>query len=313
VTDTSVLIVSYNVCDLLVRCLTSLPADDRVQVIVIDNGSKDGTLRAVREQFPRVTLVQNSENHGFSAATNQGVLLARGSYVLFLNPDAELLPDALTRLREYLDKNPDIGIVGPRVRYPDGTPQSTRRRFPTPLTALLESTVLQRWFPDNRAARSYAMRETDDSKIQDVDWLVGACFLARREVVDQIGGLDERFFMYSEELDWCRRARSAGWRVVYLPTAEVIHYEGKSSEQNLARRAMNFNESKCRYFEKYYGWRLGLALRVYLLANTLYDLGEESGKLLVGHRPDLRSSRIAALSKVARYQARRIVWRERAT
>jgi GT2 family glycosyltransferase len=143
----------------------------------------------------------------------------------------------------------------------------------------------------------------DDGHAQDVDWLVGAALLARREILEAVGGFDERFFMYSEELDLCRRIRLRGWRIVFCPDAEVLHHEGQSSEQNLARRAIAFNESRARYAEKYAGPDVGRALRLYLLANTLYDLTADTLKLALGHKPALRRGRIRALAEVARFQA----------
>ncbi|HEX5415641.1 MAG TPA: glycosyltransferase family 2 protein [Chloroflexota bacterium] len=308
-----VIIVSYRVRELLRQCLTSLRvpenAVDIAEVIVVDNGSGDGTVEMIREQFPEVSLIENPANPGFGAANNLAIKAAGRDYILFLNPDTVVASGAPRRLREHLTENTDTGVVGPRLRFPDGQTQSTRRRFPTILTALLESTVAERWRPNSRTVRRYRMDDRGDDCVQDADWLVGACLMTRKAVIDEVGGFDERFFMYSEELDWCRRVRAAGWRVTYLPAAEVIHYEGKSSEQNLARRAVIFNESKCRYFEKYYGRRVGLALRLYLLANTAYDLIVELSKFCFGHKHQLRRARVAALARVARAQTQQLVAR----
>lgn len=305
--DTSIIIVSYNVRALLDRCLRSLAGEGQTDVIVVDNASSDGTPAYLRQNFPDVRLIANQTNAGFGVANNQGLALARGEWVLFLNPDAELRPGALAALRRILETQPGVGVVGPRLRYADGQIQSSRRRFPTPLMALAESTVLGRWWPTNPAARRYHCLDVSDGQAQDVDWLNGACLLTRRSVLEQIGGFDPRFFMYSEELDWCRRVRDGGWRIVYSPSAEVIHREGKSSEQNLARRARNFHESKARYFEKYYGRGVGRALRIYLLANTLYDLGAEALKFTLGHKVAIRRQRVRAHWAVACDQLRRLL------
>jgi N-acetylglucosaminyl-diphospho-decaprenol L-rhamnosyltransferase len=299
---TSVIVVSYNVRSLLERCLASIPAEAAgrpVEVIVVDNASTDGTVAAVRTAFPMVTVLAEAINQGFTVANNRGVAASRGASLLFLNPDAELTPGALDRLVAELGAHPDVAVVGPRLRFPSGKPQSSRRRFPTPLTALVESTVLQRWWPTAPTLRRYYLLDHSDDRSQDVDWLVGACLLVRRAAFAGLGGFDERFFMYSEELDFCRRARAAGWRVRYLPAAEVIHHEGKSSEQNLARRAQRFQESKCRYFEKYYGQAVGRALRLCLMADTLFRAVEEAAKLGVGHRPALRLCRLRQWAAVA--------------
>lgn len=307
--DASVVVVSYNVCELLRRCLASIPGSApgrSVEIVVVDNGSTDGSVAAVRREFPHVVLITNEANVGFTAANNQALAMTRGNAVLLLNPDAELGAGALETMLAFLETNPNVGVVGPRLRYPDGRTQSSRRRFPTPITGLIESTIVQQWWPNCPVLSSYYVLDRDDDEIQDVDWLYGACLLVRREVVDTVGGFDERFFMYSEELDWCRRIRDHGWRVVYVPSAEVVHHEGRSSEQNLARRAQNFNESKCRYFEKHHGSSVGRALRICLLANTLVDFSEEALKLALLHRPKLRLGRLRNLFRVASFQVRHL-------
>ena len=303
--DISIVIVSYNVRDILARCLDSLQnaAPGRaIEVIVVDNASNDGTGSMVREKYPAVRLLANDSNRGFAAASNQGIAASRGRSLLLLNPDTEILPGALAILDEFIANEPDVGIVGPLLRYPNGDIQSSRRRFPTPLTALIESTVVQRWFSRQSLLDRFYMADRSAEQVQDVDWLVGACLLVRRRVIDEIGGLDERFFMYSEEVDWCRRARAAGWRIVFVPTAEVVHHEGRSSEQNVVRRGQNFFESRCRYYEKHFGPDVGRALRLCLFVLTSFDLIEEGIKLSLGHRPALRRSRLAARAAVLRYQ-----------
>lgn len=303
--DVSVVVVSYNVRRHVLDALRSVPpgGDLQIETIVVDNASSDGSVATIREEFPETIVVEAGENRGFGAANNLGLRRARGRYVLFLNPDAELRPGALERLVAYLDARPDVGIVGPRLRHPDGTVQPSRRRFPSIRTLLVESTVPGRWWSGWPALRRYYLDDVPDDDAQDVDWLVGAALLVRRDAIEALGGFDERFFLYSEELDLARRFRLRGWRVVYDPEAEVIHHEGKSSEQNLAGRAIAFNESKARYAEKYAGRDVGRSLRLYLLANTVYDLALEAAKLLLVHKPRLRRARVRALARIVRYQA----------
>ena len=300
--DLSVIIVNWNVRDLLRRCLhsilASLPAC-QLEIIVVDNGSTDGSPEMVRTEFPQVHLLANPDNRGFTAANNQGLAVARGRYVLLLNPDTEVVGDALETLVAFADAHPDVGVVGPQLLNPDGTVQSSRRRFPTLATALLESTWLQPYAPRRLLARYYVLDRPDD-EVQDVDWVTGAALMARREAVEQVGPLDEGFFMYSEELDWCRRFRAAGWRVVYLPTARVIHHEGKSSEQVLPARHIHFQTSKIRYFRKYHGPAAAEVLRLVLLSNYLWQIGVEGAKWLLGHKRPLRAERIAAYRQVVR-------------
>jgi hypothetical protein len=167
-------------------------------------------------------------------------------------------------------------------------------------TAFCESTLLQQWFPNNRFARSYYMCDRSPEEPQPVDWLVGAALMIRREAWQQVGPLDEGFFMYFEELDWCRRCRAAGWEVHYLPAAEILHHEGKSSEQVAVARTIRFQRSKIRYFRKYHGAGRALVLRLFLLATFAFQLVEEALKWLVGHKRALRLRRMAAYWQVLR-------------
>lgn len=317
--DLSILIVSWNVAPLLRRCLQSIAQQSEpmaegslrrltspaalaatLEVIVVDNASADDTVAVVAAEFPWVHLLANAANAGFTRANNQAFAASRGAAALFLNPDTEVLPDALGTLLAYLRDHPDVGALGPRLRYPNGSTQSSRRRFPTLGTALFESTLLEQWWPHNPLARAYRLEDVPDDRPQEVDWLVGACLLVPRRVMAQVGPWDEGFFMYSEELDLCRRIRAAGWRVVYVPQAEVIHYEGKSSEQVVAARHMRFQSSKVRYFAKYHGRLAAEGLRLFLLATYVWQLLEEGLKWLLGHKRPLRASRVQAYWTVLR-------------
>lgn len=303
--DVTVVIVSYRVPELLARCLASIrdtTTARAVRSVVVDNASGDGTVEQIQRNFPQVTVIANEENRGFSIASNQATAAAESEAILFLNPDTELQPHALDEMLDFLESHPDVGVIGPRLVYPDGQTQPSRRRDPTLLIALVESTLIQRWWPRCPVLAHYYAGDQSEGETQQVDWLVGACLLIRRAALRKAGGFDERFFMYSEEMDLCRRIRENGWRVVYLPSARVTHHEGRSSEQNLARRARTFNESKCRYFEKYLGASVGRALRLFLLANTLTDLLIEGLKLAIGHRRELRATRVRNLVDVARFQ-----------
>lgn len=313
--DISFLIVSWNVRELLRRALHSILADASaitpltIQIIVVDNASHDGTAEMLRAEFPSVRVIVNADNRGFTRGNNQALaaatardtsVAASGRYLFLLNPDTELVPGALRAMIEFMDapENACVGILGPQLVYPDGSIQSSRRRFPTFATALLESTKLQQWLPRNGVLTRYYMGDTHKDDIQDVDWVVGAAMLVRRAVYDQIGGLDERFFMYSEELDWCYRAKQAGWRVVYFPRAQVRHYEGKSSEQVLAQRDIYFHSSKVRYFKKHHGVLKGELLRWFLLGMFAYQWLDEGAKWLMGHKRTLRAERVRAYGQV---------------
>lgn len=297
----SVVIVSWNVADLLAACLRSVAATcpPDTEVIVVDSASSDDTVRRIRAEFPHVKLLEQSENVGFSRGNNLGLAAARGAFLMLLNPDTELLDDAVSVLVNYVTAHPEVGIAGPRTLNPDGSVQSTRRRFPTPRLAAFESTWLERFAP-RRWIDSYAVRDAADEDTAPVDWVQGSCLLARREVFDQIGGLDEGFVMYSEELDWCRRAKDAGWSVAYVGAARIIHHGGQSSAQVPAATHIRFNQSKLRYFRKYHGRSTAQALRFVLLANFAAQIAVEGAKWLIGHKRPLRAGRVRTYLQVLR-------------
>jgi GT2 family glycosyltransferase len=199
-----------------------------------------------------------------------------------------------------------VGAIGPQVLYGDGTRQSTRRRFPSPLTGFFESTWLGQLWPQNPWARRYHIDDWPDSVRQDVDWVVGAALMVRGSALEAVGGFDDDFFMYSEELDLCKRIKKAGWRVVYDPAAIVIHYEGRSSGQVSTRRHILFNRSKVRYYRKYFGPIWAEVLRQFLLMEFRWQIAVESLKAAIGHKRDLRRARIAAYRQVVESGLRRI-------
>ncbi len=299
--DLSIVIVSWNVRDLLRRCLASiftarLPG---LEVIVVDNASGDGSTEMARGEFPAARLIANDRNVGFPAGNNQGFAAARGRFVMTLNPDTEVIGNTLAEMIAYLDAHPDVGALGPQVLNPDGSIQSSRRRFPTFTTALFESTWLQGVAPRG-VLRRYYLDDVSPEVTQEVDWLTGACIAVRREALETVGGFDESFFMYSEELDWCRRIQSAGWGIVYLPDAKVIHHIGQSSEQAVAARHIYFQTSKVRYFRKYHGRFTAGALRWFLLAMYVWQIGLESLKALLGHKRGMRQQRVQVYWQVVR-------------
>ncbi len=317
--DLSIIIVSWNVAALLADCLDSIargpvalagpdgtPHGDGallVEVIVVDSASQDGTVDTVRERYPWARLMPQADNVGFTRGNNLGLAAARGRYVMLLNPDTIVHDGALNRLVAYLDGNPAVGIAGPRVLNTDGTVQSTRRRFPTPLTALFESTWLQGYAPRRLLERFYVTDQPDDGTF-DVDWVQGCALIARREVYKQIGGLDTGYVMFSEELDWCRRAKNAGWRVAYVGDATITHHGGKSTEQAQAQKHIYFQQSKLRYFRTYHGRAFAFALRAFLLLSYVVQLAQEGIKALLGSKRPMRRARIATYVQVIRALAR---------
>lgn len=300
----SIIIVSWNVRNLLRVCLQSLLDDVAAvglaaEILVVDSASADGTPQMVAAEFPSVRLLAQSDNVGFARGNNLGLAAARGAYLLLLNPDTQVRPGALAHLLTYLHANPEVGLVGPQLLNPDGSLQSSRRRFPTLATFIWESTWLQPYAPRAVLRRYYAQDLPDDA-VNDVDWVSGAAMLTRRAVVEQVGGLDEGYFMYSEELDWCRRIRLAGWRIVYLPQARIVHHIGKSSEQAVTARHIHFQRARLRYVRQYHGRAAYQGLRAFLWLNYVWQSGVEGVKWLLGHRRDLRAQRLRAYWRVLR-------------
>jgi GT2 family glycosyltransferase len=267
-----------------------------LEVTVVDNASADGSAELVEQQFPWVSLIRNQHNVGFGAAHNQALRTARGRYWLVLNSDAAPSAGSLRTLTDYLEAHPDVAIAGPKLRYPDGMVQPSRRRFPTLATLFLESTQFQRLWPDNATLRRYYVQDASDAQPQDVDWLVGACLCVRATAARQVGPFDERFFMYSEELDWCRRFRAAAWRISYVPSAEIQHLEGASSRLDLAARDRLFQASKLEYAAKWHGPIVAQALRAYLVLEYLARALEESLKLALRSRVPERRQRLRIIS-----------------
>jgi len=299
--DLSIVILNWNVRELLDGCLASLRSDHyALEIIVVDNASRDDSVAMVRAKYPQATVIANAENRGFTGGNNQGIAASHGRYVLVLNPDTLVLGDALDRMVAYLDDHPDVGALGPQLLNPDRSIQSSRRRFPTLTSAFFESTWLQGLAP-KRILTHYYMDDITPDHAHEVDWLNGACTIFRREVFDRVGVYDaQNFFMYSEELDLCRRVKEAGWKIVYLPEAQVIHYVGQSSDQAVAPRHIYFQTSKVRYFRKWHGSLQANLLRVFLLGSYLWQMGLEGVKGLIGSKRKLRWQRVGVYWQVVR-------------
>ena len=269
--DVSVAIVSWNAREYLRRCLHSLYQPDHPTVlaaweaarrpltefspervtwetVVVDQQSLDGSPDMVKAHFPQVTLVHQWPNLGFAGGNNVAFRHARGRYVVLLNSDTVVRPGWLTRLVDYGDSHPRAGLVGPKLLNPDGTLQYSCRSFPSLGAGVFRHTPFEWLAPKNRFVGDYLMRDWDHDSPREVDWLSGACLMARRAMIDEIGGLDERYFMYFEDVDWARRAHNAGWEVHYVPEPAIIHEIGKSSDRRPKRMIVMHHESAYRYF-----------------------------------------------------------------
>jgi N-acetylglucosaminyl-diphospho-decaprenol L-rhamnosyltransferase len=254
--DVSVVIVNYKVRDLLRECLRSLEHDLSVlrgEVWVVDNASGDGSVQMVTAEFPRVRLIANERNVGYGAANNQAIRQACGRYILVLNPDTKLSPGAIVDTIAEMEANPDIGALGPKLVLADGTlDRACRRSFPSPEVAFYRLFGMARLFPNHPRFARYNLLNVDEDTAIDVDSVVGAFMLVRREVVERVGMFDEAFQMYGEDLDWAFRIKEAGWRVRYHPQVVVLHYKGQSSRQRPGSSIHSFYDAMHIFYDKHY-------------------------------------------------------------
>lgn len=267
----SIIIVSWNTASFLENCLASIlanPPTSPFEKWVIDNASTDDSPRMVREKFPQVHLVENRENVGFARANNQAIQRCTGKYILLLNPDTLVASGALQALVDFLDKHPEAGAAGARILKPDGSLQISSHPRPTlsrEFWRLFHLDVLSPY-------AMYPPTKWETTQPQDVDVLAGSCLLLRKEVLDQVGFLDEDYFIYSEEIDLCYRIQRAGWRLYWIPQAEVVHFGGQSTQQVPTEMFLNLYHSNIKYFRKHYGWPAALIYKMILRIAALSRL-----------------------------------------
>jgi N-acetylglucosaminyl-diphospho-decaprenol L-rhamnosyltransferase len=261
-------IVSFNTREHLLRCVASLKAHVTLplQVVVVDNGSDDGSPAAVRAAHPAVQVIENRANLGFAAACNRGLREARAPYVLLLNSDAEVCAGSVEALAAILDARADVGIVGPRTVGHDGGPQVSFGPDLTPVSEWRQRRLVRAV----RERRPEAIREVEAlcAREQEPAWVSGACLLARKPALDAVGGLDERFFLYEEDVDLCLRVRKAGWRILYTPGAVVMHHLGRSMEKIPALSRLEYDRSHLRFYAKHRGPGAQALLRLYLAGSS---------------------------------------------
>ena len=316
-----IVIVSYKSKAYLLACLESILRSldgEKGRIFVEDNNSGED-LTGVRKRFPQIELNLNTQNLGFARAANKGISRGNAPYILLINPDSLVRPGFFEQAISFMEENPSVGILGPRIMNVDDTIQGSARSFPTPLTAWFgRSSLLSRLFPENRITRKNVLSMLSDGTTpMKVDWVSGACMVIRRKALEDVGLFDEQFFMYWEDADICRRMRERGWEVVYFPRAQIVHYSGVSSSQRVFRSLLEFHKSSYRLFCKYWtrelsvvkplaitalAARLGVVLPSTLirckLQRALQESGDKGGKI-----PRLRiqeSNRIRVLRVISR-------------
>jgi N-acetylglucosaminyl-diphospho-decaprenol L-rhamnosyltransferase len=243
------IVVNYEAGDLLLECVRSLLADTSAgdpEIVVVDNGSSDGSVARLRGALPRVMVVRSPGNVGYARAANLGIAAARAPVVAVLNPDTRVAPGAAAILVGRLESQPRVGACGPRIRNADGTVYPSARRIPT-IPVAIGHGVLGLWWPTNRFTARYRELDADSSRPRLVDWLSGAAIWLRRDALDVVGGWDERYFMYMEDVDLCWRLRRAGWEVAYEPAAEVVHLQGAFTARRPYRMLFEHHRSAWRF------------------------------------------------------------------
>jgi len=253
--DLSVIIVNYNVRHYLQQALHSVTRalrDINAEILVVDNGSGDGSVQMVRKEFPGVILIQNKDNPGFAKANNQAMHMAKGRAIALVNPDTLVREDTFQVCLDFLDAHDDVGMAGCKILNPDGSLQlACRRSFPSPWVAFTRIAGLNALFPKSRTFGRYNLTYLDPDQQADVEAVSGSFMVVKREVVDRVGGLDEQFFMYGEDLDWCYRIHKAGYRIVYLPQTQIIHYKGQSTLEAPFDSLRVFNKAMLLFVRKH--------------------------------------------------------------
>lgn len=267
----SIIFVNWKTPDLTKDAIASVYKETKgfdFEVIVVDNNSQDGSVEMIKKEFPQAVLIENSDNKGFGKANNQGLKIAKGDYLMFLNTDVVVLDSALNKLVNYLDQHPDVMMVGPRLLNRDLTFQhACRRALPSPINSFFHLFGLTKLFKNSRWVNQYKQQDLSPDITGPAQALSGAAMMFRRQVYEKIGGFDEIFFMYGEDLDFCKRVLDKGWKTVYVSEAKIIHFGGQSSGKRRVKSLVNFYEAMWLYYRKHFSDRHNLIL------NTIIWLG----------------------------------------
>ncbi len=254
--DVSIVILNYNTRELTINALRSVfksVTSCSYEIILIDNASKDDSIHHFKTEFPEVTLIENKENVGFAIANNQAMRLAKGRYVLLLNSDTLIQQDTLETMLQFMDKHPEVGMAGCKLVLPDGTlDKACKRGFPTPSASFYYAFGFSKLFPHNPHFNQYQLGHMNPDEAYPVDCLVGAFMFVRRTAIDQVGMLDEQFFMYGEDIDWCYRIKQAGWVIYYYPETQILHLKGASSRRKPTKIVYEFHRAIWLFHRKHY-------------------------------------------------------------
>jgi N-acetylglucosaminyl-diphospho-decaprenol L-rhamnosyltransferase len=303
--DITIIIVSFNTKELTHKCLSLVykyAKDINYEIVVVDNASSDGSAEMIAREFPHARLIILPENRGFAGGNNPGMKIARGRYILLLNSDAFLEQDALNKTILYMEQHHEIGILGCKLTNPDGSLQPSARMLPSPINKLLVLTGLAHRYPKSRFFGRVDLSWWDHSEPKSVGWVVGAFFLIRRETIKDIGYLDERYFLYFEEVDYCISARRKGWDVVFYPFTQIVHLGGQSAVKSVNKISKKGTQiisirlsSEYKYYRKIYGlfrticsasieyfWNLIILIKNLLLRSEQSEHKKNMAKLTMG-------------------------------
>lgn len=292
--DLSIIIVTWNSRACLVDCLRSIEAaGSEYSILVVDNHSSDGTVEELQQEFPDVSVIANRSNLGFAAANNQGLRAAESRYTMLLNPDTIVHPGALGAMVRFMDEHPAVWAAGPAMFNRDGSRQQTGVRFPDNWNILCEALFLDRVFPQSRVFGRHKELFEEMSGPRAVDYVQGACLIVRREVFEKLGGLDETFFMYFEETDWCYRMKKQGGEVYLVPGAEVTHLGGGDIGHYDKRRLVYYHQSLLLFYRKHYSWPSSLMVRGIILLRSFIRIIVWTAVAI--RKPGVRSSALSSI------------------
>lgn len=254
--DLSIIIVSYNTKDLLEQTIQSIintVNDINYEIIVVDNASVDGSIDMVNDKYKEVILYENDTNGGFAKANNIGIKLAKGKYILLLNSDTIVIEECIKKCVSYLNSNESVGALGCKVVLPNGKlDKACKRGYPTPEASLYYMLRMDKLFPKVKRFGRYNLTYLNENETNEVDSLVGAFMMIRRESITEVGLLDEEFFMYGEDIDWCMRIKKAGWKIIYHPEVKIIHFKGASSKKKRYKTLYEFHRAMYIFYRKHY-------------------------------------------------------------
>jgi GT2 family glycosyltransferase len=274
--DLSIIIVNYNTCKLTLDALNSIydsTTNYSYEVILIDNHSSDSSVDTIRAAHPHITLIDNQANVGFSRANNQGIRIAQGRYILLLNSDTLLESNTIQTMIQFMDAHPQAGASGCKLVLTDGSlDKACKRGFPTPSAAFYYITGLSKRFPNNPKFNQYQLGHLNENEHHQVDSLVGAFMLVRRTTIDQIGLLDEEYFMYGEDIDWCYRMKEAGWEIHYYPMTRITHLKGASSRRKPLKIIYEFYRAMYLFHHKHYRKRYNVIVNAVIYAGIIASL-----------------------------------------